>query len=256
MTAFDSWESYLYPETLHSARPVMVNKLGIRDSSSLSDVEYALTHQREIELRNDPGLISRTFNSEHLQSIHAYLFQDVYEWAGQYRTVDMFKGNSGFALTSEIDSFLAEASLTISVTNWSSLNREKFAEQAATVFAYVNQAHPFREGNGRTSKMFMEHVAELSPYRLSFSRVNSRVWNRASELSSMRSDGLAVDHEPLIAVFKKISQPRQPIKTRSDLKKSIMAKLQAKMEARESKQGEDKSLGKPSKPRRDTHGQR
>ncbi|MFD0760412.1 Fic family protein [Arthrobacter ulcerisalmonis] len=45
------------------------------------------------------------------------------------------------------------------------------------MFAYVNQAHPFREGNGRTSKVFMAHVAEQSPYRFDFARVSPEQWN-------------------------------------------------------------------------------
>jgi cell filamentation protein len=56
-------------------------------------------------------------------------------------------------------------------TEWESLDRESFAARAAAVFALLNQAHPFREGNGRMSKVFMEQVAERSRFTLDFTRV-------------------------------------------------------------------------------------
>lgn len=62
----------------------------------------------------------------------------------------------------EIDRYLNDVHRLVEATDWSELDRRAFGERAATVFAYLNQAHPFREGNGRTSKIFMEHVAELS----------------------------------------------------------------------------------------------
>jgi cell filamentation protein len=62
------------------------------------------------------------------------------------------------------------------------------------VFAYLNQAHPFREGNGRTSKVFMEEVAEQSRFTLDFSRVAPDQWNQASMLS--RPDLLAYEPVP------------------------------------------------------------
>jgi cell filamentation protein len=67
------------------------------------------------------------------------------------------------------------------------MDREQFAIAAAEVFAYVNHAHPFREGNGRTSKLFMQHVAELSPFRIDYSagasQVTAEVWNQASMMA-------------------------------------------------------------------------
>ena len=70
------------------------------------------------------------------------------------------------------------------------MDRDTFAERAASVFAYFNQAHPFREGNGRTGKVLMEHVAELSQFTLDFARVTPEVWNNASMLSGPDLGGL------------------------------------------------------------------
>lgn len=202
MNIFDDWESYFYPETIDTyGNGVLKNLLNVHTPHRLRMLEYRYTRYRVKELRKNPSLIKRTFDAAHLKAIHAYLLQDVYEWAGQYRTVNMYKGDSSFADIHEIDDYLAEAAFTIKVTDWPNLSKRQFVEQSATVFAYVNQAHPFREGNGRSSKMFLEHVTELSPYCLDFSQIAPAKWNRASELCSMHSDGLAIDPQPLFKVF-------------------------------------------------------
>ena len=76
------------------------------------------------------------------------------------------------------------------------------------MFAYVNQAHPFREGNGRTSKVFMAHVAEQSPYRFDFARVSPEQWNGGSAMS--RPDMFAYAPEPasLVPVFAAVTVER------------------------------------------------
>ncbi|KSW29941.1 Fic family protein [Cellulomonas sp. B6] len=132
-----------------------------------------------------------------MRAIHRPLFQDVYAWAGEYRTVEMFKWvGRGFAefRGGEVERYLGDVHRLVADTAWRKLDREQFGERAATVFAYLNQAHPFREGNGRTSKVFMEEVAEQSRFTLDFSRVAPDQWNQASMLS--RPDLLAYEPVP------------------------------------------------------------
>lgn len=81
---------------------VLINKLGITDGSELLQAEKQLTFIRLTELQNMP--IEGDFNFEHLKSIHKYIFQDLYEWAGKVRTVEIGKGNL-FCTTPCIDSF-------------------------------------------------------------------------------------------------------------------------------------------------------
>lgn len=121
MTLFDTWESYFYPETLHSNTPVLVNRLDIRDAHGLKNTEYALTDDRLRELREIPGLINRTFDGLHLRAIHQYLFQDVYEWAGQYRTVEIRKGGHNFASLAEIERYVQYATSIIRSSDWQTL---------------------------------------------------------------------------------------------------------------------------------------
>lgn len=81
---FDTWESYFYPETYDEAfeHGTLKNLLGERDSSVLRRAEYGLVNDRFEDVLSGSAGIQRTFDAEHVTSIHGYLFQDVYEWAG------------------------------------------------------------------------------------------------------------------------------------------------------------------------------
>ena len=207
--AFDTWESYFYPPPDEGT---LRNLFDERDPRTLNLLEYVETMRRHRELLAGDVPITRTYDAEHVRAIHRHLFQDVYEWAGQYRTVELFKGvGRGFAevRAGEVERYLSDARRLVVGTAWRELDREAFGERAATVFAYLNQAHPFREGNGRTSKVFMEHVAERSRFTLDFTRVTPEQWNQASMLS--RPDLLAYEPVPdsLVPVFRHIAIERQ-----------------------------------------------
>ncbi|WP_344187362.1 Fic family protein, partial [Arthrobacter koreensis] len=82
--------------------------------------------------------------------------------------------------------------------HWADLNAEQFAMSSAALFSFVNHAHPFREGNGRTSKIFMEHVAEQSNFTLDFSQVDRDLWNATSEASRPKPERPYLDPLPLV----------------------------------------------------------
>lgn len=202
---FDSWESYLYPppddDTLR-------NKFDERHGPSLRLIEYGATFARQRELERVD--LPRTFDGAHLRAIHRHLFQDVYEWAGQDRTVNMAKAGSsrGFAETGDIDRYLDRAAHLIASTAWDRLDRGAFARAAAEVYANLNHAHPFREGNGRATKVFMEHVAEQSRFVLDYARIEPHIWNEAARLSAPDlSDSVVLDS--VVPVFYELAQPRQ-----------------------------------------------
>lgn len=210
---FDSWESYFYPDTIDPLTGIgtLRNLYDERDARVLSRMEYTDTTVRAVQLGNGEVDVPRTFDGEHLRAIHRHLFQDVYEWAGEYRTVEMSKGPGrgfGEVKTGEVDRYLSDARQLVTSTDWAKISRNDFVATASTVFAYVNQAHPFREGNGRTSKVFMAHVAEQSPYRFDFARVSPEQWNAGSAMS--RPDMFAYAPEPasLVPVFAAVTVER------------------------------------------------
>lgn len=190
----------------------MRNVENIRDVVELRLFEYGATAERQRELNADSSMVAHTYDAEHLRAIHRHLFQDVYEWAGEYRTHNMSKGNAmrGFAdvTTGEIDRYLADAQRLVQQTEWGRLDRDQFGAAAANVFAHVNQAHPFREGNGRSSKVFMEHVAQQSRFTLDYARVSPQVWNQSSEFSVPDLGRYEVVPDSLVPVFRHIAVER------------------------------------------------
>ncbi len=124
--------------------------------------------------------------------------------------MNMSKGFSSFAdvRTGEIDRYRTDVRRLVEGTRWGRLDSEGFARASADVFAYLNQAHPFREGNGRTSKVFMEHVAEQSRFTFDFGRVSPALWNQASMLSGPDLGRYEPVPDSLVPVFRAIAVPR------------------------------------------------
>ncbi len=197
------WEDYFWPGT-----QVLRNTLGVHDQEALSRVEYGLASGREREIDRGEADIARTFDAAHLRAIHRQLFRDVYAWAGEYRTVDISKGVSEFAAVEAIDRYLADAHQVVARTSWAELDRDGFARAVAEVYAYVNQAHPFRKGNGRAAKVFLQHVAERSRFFLDFERVSSVEWNTAAALSGPDRGSYEPVPDLLVPVFGQLAEPR------------------------------------------------
>src|SRR5699024_1078014 len=92
---------------------------------------------------------------------------------------------------------------------WGRLDHEELAGRAGRASDSVHQAHPIREGNGRTSKVFMEHVAEQSGFTLDFARVDPEVWNNASMLSGPDLGKHPPVPDSLVPVFQAVTVERR-----------------------------------------------
>ena len=90
-----------------------------------------------------------------------------------------------------------------------------------------SQAHPFREGNGRTSKVFMAHVAEQSPYRFDFARVSPEQWNAGSALSRPDLYAYAPDPTSLVPVFAAVTVDRSAPQAGPDRAAQVRSALSA-----------------------------
>ena len=215
---FDDWPSYFYPETIDglTGNGTLRNLYDERDARVLARMEYVETSGRAQQIESGAVAIARTYDGDHLRAIHRHLFQDVYAWAGEYRTVNMSKGigrGFGDVKTGEVDRYLSDVHQLVTSTDWRQLDRNDFIAHSSTVFAYVNQAHPFREGNGRTSKLFMQHVAEQSRFAFDYARVTPEVWNQGSALSAPDLYSYAPDPRSLVPVFDAITVERWPGQT-------------------------------------------
>jgi len=130
------------------------NKLNITDSATLAREEERISKTRAIELFETNFLATlRPGTFEALSKIHAFLFSDIYDFAGQIRTVNMSKGNFRFAPLMYLNAAL---------DNIEKMPQSTF-DQIVEKYVEMNVAHPFREGNGRATRIWLDHVlkAEL-----------------------------------------------------------------------------------------------
>lgn len=213
-TEFDSWESYFYPETYDplTGQGVLRNLREWRSAEALASYEYRMTAIRQRQLNDHPELIPQTLDAAQVRAIHRHLFQDVYEWAGEYRTVELGKGARGLFATVEgnpsgIESALARAS-DVAHTDWQRADRTQFARGMAEVFAWTNHAHGFREGNGRTTKVFLSQIAQRSRFALDFGGVNALGWNVLSDVSRPREGESTINPEPMAELFENLAVER------------------------------------------------
>ncbi len=177
-----SSDPYVYPGTT-----VLKNIPGIRNQEILDRFEADRVGQRSLELIERP--LSGLFDIEHLQGIHRYLFQDVYEWAGDFRTVDIAKGNSYFAHVPYIESTLKGLFGELSEErHLRGLNQERFASRLAQILGTLNAVHAFREGNGRAQREFVRVLAYKNSYWIDWSKVSREELYQASDASFMRGD--------------------------------------------------------------------
>ncbi|MCS4276745.1 cell filamentation protein [Mycetocola sp. BIGb0189] len=194
---------------------MLQNLFGLRDAHALAKREYAETAIQQFDIERGATNIARTYDARHLRSIHEHLFGSVYAWAGQFRSVGMSKGAFDFAEPASISGYLAQAHRRITTSPWAAMHKTEFATECARIFAYINYAHPFREGNGRTSNIFMQQVSELSRFRLEFdpriSRITPEIWNQASHLSVPDIGSHEPESHALVPVFARLARPRNPL---------------------------------------------
>jgi cell filamentation protein len=202
------WNQYLW----EPGGTVLRNKLGLRDGNELHTAEYRIRADRQLEIQRGDVDIPRTFDQDHVKALHKHLFQDVYEWAGQFREVDIAKNDKPFALQPSVGAWVDHVGEMIRNQDWANMSRDDFVWNMSAVYAYQNCAHPFREGNGATCKLLISQVAEMSPYRLDFDRVEKSEWDNASR-ESLPDDPRIMPPNPhkVTAVFDKIAVDRDPV---------------------------------------------
>ncbi|EJF85880.1 hypothetical protein ME1_01457 [Bartonella vinsonii subsp. arupensis OK-94-513] len=176
-------QNYLYKNG-----KALKNKYGIMDPQRLyarcaHDVAKAAVNFR---LESPP----RKFDASYLKLIHWSLFYKTFEWAGQTRDTSFTFADGStarmpamrpkgyerpFAIGSQIQKELKQLEKRLSAkNNLRGLSRQQFSEEAAEVFMILNHAHPFRKGNGRVSRMFMEKLGQVAGHKIDFSVVTQQ----------------------------------------------------------------------------------
>ncbi len=167
------------------ATGVLRNKLGLTTTPDLETAEREITHAALILLREAP--VPPSHDLLHLRAIHRRIFGDIYDWAGQIRTVVISKG-SLFCLPRYIEPFAAEIFDQLRKENFlRSLRREEFLERLTYYLGEVNAIHPFREGNGRAQRAIFEQLARDAGYTLSWQHLDADR-NIAASVAVMHGD--------------------------------------------------------------------
>ncbi|WP_026826969.1 Fic/DOC family protein [Exiguobacterium artemiae] len=160
----------------YSQDGVLKNKFGEKDPRKLEILEKRSTIRGWIKLQNEliatPNL---KLDVSLIKKIHKNLFEDVYDWAGEYRTVNIVKGKTMFANALYVPAALEDlvTKLNRDITS-KSITSNNIGEKLAYYYGELNMIHPFREGNGRTQRIFIEKVADKLGYSLQLEKVDSK----------------------------------------------------------------------------------
>jgi cell filamentation protein len=186
--AFD--DPYAFPGT-----SVLRNRLDIRDAGTLEAFEVEIS-----TLRAEEPLPHGPFDPAHYCSIHHHLFQDVYAWAGQYRTVRTAKGGNAFCYPEHIPAQMD--ALFRSIRGGEAFvekSRDEFLREAARFLGELNAIHPFREGNGRAQLAFMGLIGVTASHPFAFERIDRNAFLQGMIESFLgRFEGLTVELGKLV----------------------------------------------------------
>jgi cell filamentation protein len=186
-------DPYVYPGTI-----TLRNRLGLIDPGDLDRIERLYVADRATQ-----PIPRGSFDLAHLLAIHRHLFQDIYDWAGELRTVEISKGDQQFQFRQYIPTGMADVHRRLVQSRFlSGLPPAGFAGQAAVIVGDINYIHPFREGNGRTQLQYLKQLADRAGHTLDLARIDGRRWIEASVLSH------ATDYRPMAALIGEAIVPR------------------------------------------------
>lgn len=192
--SIDATENGCYPGTT-----VLVNKFDLHSQGELDAVEASLVTAKAMQWEEDPPC--RTFDFAHYKAIHRHLFGELYEWAGQVRTINIAKKGTQFCPAEEIEPVGKAVFERLARKNFfRGLPRRPFIEELVDLYERTNELHPFREGNGRTQRVFLAQLAQDAGHPLDFSCVEPDELMIATIYAAQGVDG------PLKSAFEKIVQ--------------------------------------------------
>ena len=156
-----------YPDTT-----VLINKLGIKDQKMLNVAEIRIVISMTAKIENEISFENVDF--DFYKSLHHQLFSDLYEWAGKIRNINISKKSTVFCKSDDIERIGILKFKRLEKLNFlKNLNKEEFVEELTELYNDLNMLHPFREGNGRTLRLFVTLLARNAGYNISFAECDS-----------------------------------------------------------------------------------
>jgi cell filamentation protein len=148
---------------------VLLNKRGIGSAVELEEFEVAMFALRALQ-----ALPVGNFDPSHYRSLHHHLFQDVYDWAGAYRTIRIAKNDTMFCYPEFIAAQMDALFASLHGASFARGSDPKdFVPAASTFLADLNAIHPFREGNGRTQLTFLFLLGHRAGHPLDMIRIRA-----------------------------------------------------------------------------------
>ena len=199
----DYFYDYEYDNTCcYPSSNVLINELNIKDADGLHEAERSITALRILELKQAHPAGKLDFN--YYKKLHLYIFQDIYSWAGKTRTVNISKGTQ-FCLFQYLDEQADDLFRKLEKENFLIDTTENIADRLAFYLSELNAIHPFREGNGRTQRMFIEILADRAGYEVDFSDVT------ADEMIEASYESFHRNYDKLNSLMRRITSEKQPI---------------------------------------------
>lgn len=156
-----------YPDTT-----VLVNKLGIKNQEMLNVAELRIVISMTMKMENE--LKFENVNFEFYKNLHKQLFGDLYEWAGTVRNINISKKGTVFCNADDIEKTGKLKFQRLGELNYlKKLNKSTFLDELSELYHDLNMLHPFREGNGRTLRLFITLLVRNAGYNLNFSECDS-----------------------------------------------------------------------------------
>jgi cell filamentation protein, protein adenylyltransferase len=164
-------DPYVYPGTV-----VLRNRFDILDEDALEAAERRLSAER---IRQ--GVPTGAFDLAHLRAVHRHLFQDIYDWAGELRTVEIAKEGHQFQFRRYIETGMADVHRRLVATRFLvGLGLPEFAAGAGEIIGDINYVHPFREGNGRAQLQYLRQLADRAGHPMDLTALDREAWMAAS----------------------------------------------------------------------------
>lgn len=165
--SLDTTNKDCYPDTT-----VLINKLGITDENVLKENESFITSTMSAVLISQP--LKQGFDFDDYKAIHYELFSELYEWAGTIRTIGLSKSATIFTAPDKIEELGKNIFSRLKQMDYlANLSKDEFIVEIADLYNTLNILHPFREGNGRTQRVFFIQLIRNAGYSINFTGLNS-----------------------------------------------------------------------------------
>ena len=158
-------------EDCYEGTACLINKFNVKDERVLSALEAEITFAKSAKLEVEP--IMGNYDEKHYKSIHKFLFGDLYDWAGEFRKINLSKKGTKFVDCNKLNDLSKRIFSRIKELKfYRDLSFDEFITEIVDLYCSLNMLHPFREGNGRTQRIFLAQLIRYNDYDINFSEVD------------------------------------------------------------------------------------